>query len=252
MRADRDTCARRDLRLQRPSRPGSQDCAAWRHLDGLHAPAIEHHEPVTMAGAKHARVFRERFDESLDDSFSLRPRLPDKLTSSWPPLTSRTRNTISAMLRTLDPVTPASSVVAAGRRSRLSPLGATSGEIRGRGVPPRPTCRCSRQPTPPHSGLTRLLDAARERVQPSMSGNAQASLIGFAPGAPHRRLDPLAPIRAFALRVERLATSQHVDVLLDPPGSRLLPLGGTETVQYGKAVLAGEILEHRLRLRPRG
>ena len=69
---------------------------------------------------------------------------------------------------------------------------------------------------------------------------------------PHRRLDPLAPIRAFALRVERLATSQHVDVLLDPPGSRLLPLGGTETVQYGKAVLAGEILEHRLRLRPRG
>jgi Protein of unknown function (DUF1254) len=69
---------------------------------------------------------------------------------------------------------------------------------------------------------------------------------------PHRRLDPLAPIRAFALRVERLATSQHVHVLLDPPGSRLLPLGGTETVQNGKAVLASEILEHRLRLRPRG
>jgi len=69
---------------------------------------------------------------------------------------------------------------------------------------------------------------------------------------PHRGLDPLTPIRAFALRVERLATSQHVDVLLDPPGSGLRPLGGTETVQHGKAVLAGEILEHRLRLRPRG
>lgn len=69
---------------------------------------------------------------------------------------------------------------------------------------------------------------------------------------PHRRLDPLTPIRAFALRVERLTTSQHVDVLLDPPGSGLRPLGGTETVQHGKAVLAGEILEHRLRLRPRG
>jgi hypothetical protein len=44
----------------------SQDCAAWRHLDGGNAPAIEHHEPVTMAGAKHARLFRKRFDDSLD------------------------------------------------------------------------------------------------------------------------------------------------------------------------------------------
>jgi hypothetical protein len=30
-------------------------------------PAIEHHEPVTMPGARHARLLRKRFDDSLDD-----------------------------------------------------------------------------------------------------------------------------------------------------------------------------------------
>lgn len=102
--------------------------------------------------------------------------------------------------------------------------------------------------------------ASTRRTSPSPVGRAKRRRSSHTPSVelvettapPHRRLDPLAPIRAFALRVERLATSQHVDVLLDPPGSRLLPLGGTETVQYGKAVLAGEILEHRLCLRPRG
>lgn len=46
---------------------GSKDCAAWRYLDGGHAPAVEHQEPITVGGAKHAGVFREGFDESLDD-----------------------------------------------------------------------------------------------------------------------------------------------------------------------------------------
>jgi hypothetical protein len=55
------------LTLERAPSPGLQDCAAWRHLDGRHAPAIEHDEPATMAGAKNAGVFRERFDEPLDD-----------------------------------------------------------------------------------------------------------------------------------------------------------------------------------------
>ena len=102
--------------------------------------------------------------------------------------------------------------------------------------------------------------ARRPSVEPRDGGGAKRRRSSHTPSVklvettapPHRRLDPLAPIRAFALRVERLATSQHVDVLLDPPGSGLRPLGGTETVQHGKAVLAGEILEHRLRLRPRG
>jgi hypothetical protein len=48
-------------------RSPSEDCAAWCHLDGGNAPAIEHHEPVTMAGAKHARVLRKRLDDSSDD-----------------------------------------------------------------------------------------------------------------------------------------------------------------------------------------
>lgn len=102
--------------------------------------------------------------------------------------------------------------------------------------------------------------ARRPSVEPRGGGGAKRRRSSHTPSVelvettapPHRRLDPLTPIRAFALRVERLATSQHVDVLLDPPGSGLRPLGGTETVQHGKAVLAGEILEHRLRLRPRG
>lgn len=96
--------------------------------------------------------------------------------------------------------------------------------------------------------------SVNEEVEPVARRSSQEASVELVETAapPHRRLNPLAPMRAFALRVERLATSQHVDVLLDPPGSRLLPLGGTETVQYGKAVLAGEILEHRLRLRPRG
>ena len=46
---------------------GSKDCAAWRYLDGGHAPAVEHQEPITVGGAKHAGVFREGSDESLDD-----------------------------------------------------------------------------------------------------------------------------------------------------------------------------------------
>lgn len=106
---------------------------------------------------------------------------------------------------------------------------------------------------PPESRRRRPVGRAVRRT--SQEASVEPHSVGRARrdhGPPHRRLGPLAPIRAFALRVERLATSQHVDVLLDPPGSRLLPLGGTETVQYGKAVLAGEILEHRLRLRPRG
>jgi hypothetical protein len=45
----------------------SDDCAAWRHLDRGHTPAVEHHKPITMAGAKHAGGFRKRFDDSLRD-----------------------------------------------------------------------------------------------------------------------------------------------------------------------------------------
>jgi len=45
---------------------GSEDCAAWRDFDGGNAPAVEHHEPVTMAGANHASVIRKRVDDSLD------------------------------------------------------------------------------------------------------------------------------------------------------------------------------------------
>src|SRR3954468_24650371 len=52
---------------RRPGRPGSQDCAAWRNLEGLHAPAVDHDEAVAMATAKPARVLRERLDGSLDD-----------------------------------------------------------------------------------------------------------------------------------------------------------------------------------------
>ena len=63
----RVAATRRDLRLGGTGGRDSEDCAAWRHLDGGNAPAIEHHEPVTMAGAKHAGRFRERFDDSLDD-----------------------------------------------------------------------------------------------------------------------------------------------------------------------------------------
>ena len=91
--------------------------------------------------------------------------------------------------------------------------------------------------------------AKRPSVEPHSVGRARRD---HGPTASSTRSPNLTPIRAFALRVERLTTSQHVDVLLDPPGSGLRPLGGTETVQHGKAVLAGEILEHRLRLGPRG
>jgi hypothetical protein len=50
-----------------PAGLDSQDCAEWRHLDSGNAPAVQNHEPVTMSGAKHARVFRKRCDDSLDD-----------------------------------------------------------------------------------------------------------------------------------------------------------------------------------------
>jgi hypothetical protein len=63
----RIAAAGRDLTLSGTGGLDSQDCAAWRHLDGGNAPAIEHHEPVTMPGARHARLLRKRFDDSLDD-----------------------------------------------------------------------------------------------------------------------------------------------------------------------------------------
>ena len=44
-----------------------EDCAAWRHLDGGHTPAVDHHEPTTVSGAKYAGAFREGFDDLLDD-----------------------------------------------------------------------------------------------------------------------------------------------------------------------------------------
>jgi len=59
-------CARRDLTLSDASRLDSQDRAAWRYLNGGNASAKEHQEPVTMTGAKHARVFCKCFDDSLD------------------------------------------------------------------------------------------------------------------------------------------------------------------------------------------
>ena len=46
---------------------GLENGAAWRHLDGGHTPAEEHQEPITVAGAKHAGVFRKSFDDSVDD-----------------------------------------------------------------------------------------------------------------------------------------------------------------------------------------
>jgi hypothetical protein len=49
-----------------PPREGSEDCAAWRDLDGGYAAAIDHHESVTVAGSNHARVLRKRVDDSLD------------------------------------------------------------------------------------------------------------------------------------------------------------------------------------------
>jgi len=63
----RIAAARRGLTLGGTGGRDSQDCAARRHFDRGNAPAIEHHEPVTMAGAKHARLFRKRFDGSLGD-----------------------------------------------------------------------------------------------------------------------------------------------------------------------------------------
>jgi hypothetical protein len=39
--------------------PQSQDLAAWRYLDGGNAPAVQHHEPVTMSAAKHSGVLRQ-------------------------------------------------------------------------------------------------------------------------------------------------------------------------------------------------
>ncbi len=48
-------------------RPDLEDCAAWRHLDSGHTPAVEHHEPVTMAGAQHTGVLRKGFDDSIDN-----------------------------------------------------------------------------------------------------------------------------------------------------------------------------------------
>jgi hypothetical protein len=55
-----------DLTLSGANRLDSQDRAARRYLNGGNASAIEHQEPVTMAGAKHARVFCKCFDDSLD------------------------------------------------------------------------------------------------------------------------------------------------------------------------------------------
>jgi hypothetical protein len=46
---------------------GLEDGAAWRHLDSGHTPAVEHHEPVTMAGAEHAGVLRKGFDDTIND-----------------------------------------------------------------------------------------------------------------------------------------------------------------------------------------
>jgi hypothetical protein len=45
----------------------SKYCAAWGHLDRGHTPAVEHREPISMAGAKHTGVFRKGLDDSLDD-----------------------------------------------------------------------------------------------------------------------------------------------------------------------------------------
>ena len=44
-----------------------EDRASWRELDGGHTPAVEHREPISMAGAKHTGVFRKGLDDSLDD-----------------------------------------------------------------------------------------------------------------------------------------------------------------------------------------
>jgi hypothetical protein len=45
----------------------SEGGVAWPHLDGGTASAVEHHEPVTVAGAKHTRVLCKCLGYSLDD-----------------------------------------------------------------------------------------------------------------------------------------------------------------------------------------
>jgi hypothetical protein len=49
------------------TRGTSQDCTAWRYLDGGNPSAIENHEPLTMSGAKHASVRRKYLDDFFDD-----------------------------------------------------------------------------------------------------------------------------------------------------------------------------------------
>ena len=44
----------------------SKDCPARRCLDEGYASAVEHHEPITMGGAKRTGVFCQRLDDSLD------------------------------------------------------------------------------------------------------------------------------------------------------------------------------------------
>src|SRR5947207_4065375 len=54
--------------------------------------------------------------------------------------------------------------------------------------------------------------------------------------------------RLLLLRVDRLASSEHGHELVDSPGARVGPLGGTQPIQDRIPVLAAEGLEHRLRL----
>lgn len=46
---------------------GLEDCAPWRNFDGGNPPAVEHHQPIAMAGAKHPGVLGEGLEDSLDD-----------------------------------------------------------------------------------------------------------------------------------------------------------------------------------------
>lgn len=82
---------------------GSEDCAALLHLDDGNAPAVDNYEPVTMSGAKHAGIFRKRLEDPLDGLVSSWASCSYR-TSSWSPLVSRTRATISVMFKHLDPL----------------------------------------------------------------------------------------------------------------------------------------------------
>jgi len=48
-------------------RRGSQDRAAWCHLEGGYAAAVEHHEPITVSAAKDTGVVAKSGDGVLDD-----------------------------------------------------------------------------------------------------------------------------------------------------------------------------------------